>query len=213
MFFWQKAAAFAAAGAVLTGVGVAQRTAHPRGERLRALMRELKVTPVQGRALRSAAIQAGVERRSLDLEELSASERRQRLFQLRRDFFRAADRVLSAEQKQQLKAKWTAGQSERREAFARRAKMAADKLGLSEEQRSQAREILRDTATQALQLKDDHSQDDPTRLAKLAGFLEDGRAKLFRVLTPQQKAHAKELLAARWERAAPNFDFLQAPTE
>jgi hypothetical protein len=197
---WTKIAVCAGVG--VSVVAVAAGMAHAAGPdgwigrrvRLARLMRELQVSPSQARDLRAAAVHLRVERKALDLEELPAAQQKERLFQLRREFFARAEEVLNDEQKSKLRQKWATSREARTEKLRQKATEIADKLQLTPEQRQQARQVIDDTRTHVAASMAETQVDEPTRLARAAGELEETRGRLYRLLTPAQKEKAKGLI-------------------
>jgi hypothetical protein len=209
MLLWKNLALCAGLGTAVVGAGagVAQRgPGFGARARLMRLARELQITPDQGKQLRAAGGHLLVERRALDMEELTPAERKSRLFELRREFFATAQRTLTTDQRAKLKAKWEAGRAQRLEQLRSKVAQAADRLQLSPEQRALAKQVFIDAKAQAEQLKADRKLDDATRLAKLVGLLEDSRDRLYRLLTPDQKQKAKRMLEEKLQQRGPALD-------
>ncbi|MBI3911770.1 MAG: hypothetical protein HY320_12675 [Armatimonadetes bacterium] len=199
---WKKIGVFGglAAALVVAGAGVSRAAGPegPWGRRIRLIqaLRALGVTPDQGRALKAAAVHLAVERRALNLEDLSAPERKERLFQLRRDFFARVDATLTADQKAKLKAWFEQGRAARAEQLRQRAAAFATQLQLTAEQRERAKDIIQQAKARIDQVAGDAAVDTPTRLATAIGVLEEIPGQIYRTLTPEQKEKAKGLLEA-----------------
>jgi Spy/CpxP family protein refolding chaperone len=197
---WGKIAAYTGLGMVLGAAGLGfANAAGPegglgRGMRLARMMRQLGIQPAQAKELRSAAIRFMVERRALDMEDLSPAERKERMFRLRRGFLARAEKTLTPEQKTKLKARFEEMRSARLQRFEHKVSQVAAKLELTTEQREQARTLIQETREQVEALKADPKLDDPTRLATAIGVLEETRTDLYRLLTPEQQEKAKDLL-------------------
>lgn len=183
----------------LRGMLGAARPFGMRG-RLRLWLRDLALTPEQTAAAKAAFLRLQVEQRALGLEELPPEEYRQRLFALRRDFFARLQEILSAEQQEKLERRIAASRPRWEEALRRRASDLAAKLELTPEQRERARETLAAARERAEQLRTDPALDDPTRFATLLGLMEQTQRDLYRLLTPEQRRRAVDLLVAAMSR-------------
>jgi Spy/CpxP family protein refolding chaperone len=169
--------------------------------RLREVVRGLGITAAQRAALRDLAVHAAVERVALAREPLAGPEKATRLFSLRREFGEGVDRVLTPEQKLQAKAKWDSGQAERAAAFRQVAAHVGQALGATPAQQQQLAAVMDQAQRDAAAVRADASSDDPTRIARLLGIADEAREKAAALLTPEQRAQARQLIQARLKAA------------
>lgn len=195
---WKKIAVAGGLAVAVAGIALAAGPDGPIGRRARLmrLMRELGISREQARDLKAAGVHLMVERRALDMEELPGAERKQRLFQLRREFFAGAEKVLTPEQKEKLKAKWEEARSARQHRLEQKAAEIGEKLHFTPEQKGQVSRLVQETRVRVEQVKEDPKLDDPARLATIVGTLEESKGRFYRLMTPEQREQAKGMLEA-----------------